>query len=448
MKSTLLTRVRTIQTLGRAWRVIYENGRSSQSCETRRDIAKFAETSDASLNRIQRQLNLNSFVFEPATGVAIQKKGKNSKRPLVVAPIESRIVQRAIHDVLLSIPEIQQYSENPHSFGGVKKKLGKAGVPGAIEAVFGAIEAGARFVIRSDISSFFTKIPKPVVTQIVTDATQDPEFVALFKQAITVELENLADLAADADLFPLYEIGVAQGCSLSPLLGNMLLSDFDQQMNSRRCTCLRYVDDFIILAPNNTEAEKEFSSGVRLLKSLGLEISGEKTLKGRVSNGFEFLGIEINNGVIRPSRASRKRLLNKVYKVLQSSIAGFYEHEKSGRLSPKLSLIRTLTEASGIVQGWGKQYYFCNDKNLLGQLDSKLDTMIRHYLGTYARVSQPSGQIQRRRLLGIPLLEELASKPFKWPEFMPQPTSPFSPTELRHSAPVESMFPILHSGDR
>ena len=125
--------------------------------------------------------------------------------------------------------------------------------------------------------------------------------------------------------------------------------------------------------------------------------------------------------------------------------ASAYDQMIKGKLK---HVIRTLTEASGIVQGWGKQYYFCNDKNLLGQLDSKLDTMIRHYLGTYARVSQPSGQIQRRRLLGIPLLEELASKPFKWPEFMPQPTSPFSPTELRHSAPVESMFPILHSGDR
>ncbi len=420
--------------------MIYENARSSQSSETRRDVAKFAETSDASLNRIQRQLNLNSFVFEPATGVPIRKKGKNSKRPLVVAPIESRIVQRAIHDVLLSIPEIQRYAENPYSFGGVKKNRGRAGVPGAIEAVVQAIEAGARFVIQSDISSFFTKIPKPAVTQIVTNVAQDSEFVTLFKHAITVELENLADLAADADLFPLYEIGVAQGCSLSPLLGNMLLSDFDQQMNSRRCTCLRYVDDFIILAPNNIEAEREFSLGASLLKLHGLQISGEKTFKGRVLNGFEFLGIEINNGVISPSRASRKRLLNKVNKALQSSIAGFYEHEKSGRLSPQLSLTRTLTEVSGIVQGWGKQYYFCNDKNLLRQLDSKLDSMFGHYLGTYAKVSKPTGQIQRRQLLGIPLLEQLASKPFKWPEVALHPASPFATPEPHNSAPTESML--------
>jgi retron-type reverse transcriptase len=434
MKSTLLSQVRTMPTLGRAWHVIYENGRSSQSSETRRDTSRFAETAEASLNRIQRQLSKNAFAFEPATGVSIQKKGKHAKRPLVVAPIESRIVQRAIHDVLLSIPAIQRYAENPYSFGGVRKKLGTdiAGVPAAIETVLRAIGAGARYAIRSDISSFFTMIPKPVVTQIVADATQDPDFVALFKKAITVELKNLAELAADADLFPLYEIGVAQGCSLSPLLGNLLLSDFDQQMNSGVCTCLRYVDDFIILAPNNIDAEKQFSLAVRLLKTHGLRTSGEKTLKGYISNGLEFLGIEINNGAIRPSRDSRKRLINKVQKAMQSSIVGFYEHEKSGQLSPRLSLIRTLTQASGIVQGWGKQYYFCNDKNLLGQLDSQLDSMIRQYLGIYAKVSKPSGQTHRRRLLGIPLLEELASKPFKWPESTPQPGRMEAKSEHAH----------------
>ncbi|MGC2465977.1 MAG: reverse transcriptase domain-containing protein [Candidatus Acidiferrum sp.] len=364
-------------------------------------------------------MSLNSFVFQPATGVPIRKPGKHSKRPLVVAPIESRIVQRAVHDVLLSIPEIKRYAENQYSFGGVKKQFAKAGVPGAIEAVIGAIETGARFAIRSDISNFFTKIPKPIVTKMVADAARDSEFVELFKRAITVELENLADLAADADLFPLYEIGVAQGCSLSPLLGNLLLSGFDQRMNSRRCTCLRYVDDFLILAPNSIEAEKEFSAGVKLLKSLGLTVSGDKTFKGQVSHGFEFLGIDINNGLVRPSKTSRKRLLNKVQRALQLSTIGFYQHAKSGQMAPQLSLIRTLTDVSGIVQGWGKQYYFTSDKNLLSQLDSALDSMLKQYLQTYAKLSKPIGQAQRRRLLGVPLLEQLASRPLKWPKTKP-----------------------------
>ena len=47
------------------------------------------------------------------------------------------------------------------------------------------------------------------------------------------------------------DIGVAQGNSLSPLLGNLLLKDFDSAMNSLpNIRCIRFIDDFIILGPN------------------------------------------------------------------------------------------------------------------------------------------------------------------------------------------------------
>src|SRR5260370_40447059 len=118
---TLLEQVRAIDSLGRAWRVILQNGRSSRSILTRREIEEFATNSESRLTKIQRQLNRGSFRFKPAKGVPIPKKGRSTIRPLVVAPIESRIVQRAIHDVLLSVPSIRQYTESPFSFGGVRK---------------------------------------------------------------------------------------------------------------------------------------------------------------------------------------------------------------------------------------------------------------------------------------------------------------------------------------
>src|SRR5437879_518372 len=138
---TLLEQVRAIDTLGRAWRTILENGRSSRSILTRREIEEFARTSESCLTRIQRQLNRGCFKFGPATGVPVPKKGKNEIRPLVIAPVESRIVQRAIHDVLLRVPSITRYVENPFSFGGIAKKPGKdlGAVPAAIQAALAAI---------------------------------------------------------------------------------------------------------------------------------------------------------------------------------------------------------------------------------------------------------------------------------------------------------------------
>ena len=412
----LLEQVRQMKTLGRAWGVICQNGRSSRSIFTRREIEEFSIAAESRLTKIQRQLNRAAFRFEPAKGVAIPKKGRSGIRPLVIAPIESRIVQRAVHDVLLGVPSIRRYANNPYSFGGVRKREGKAlaAVPGAIRAVLDAIEGGATYVIRSDISAFFTRIPKSTVTTIVREATNEPEFIELFSRAIAVELENLAALRDRISAFPIHEIGVAQGNSLSPLLGNLLLYDFDQEMNAGVCWCIRYIDDFIILAADRRTAEDQFSLGLRLLAKHGLDVSTEKTFRGDIIRGFEFLGIDLANGAIRPSRESRRRWLASVRETLADGMGAFRSQRNTGTIDRSFSLIRTLSEVAGMASGWGNHYSFCNEKNIFRQLDGEVDKLLRQYLGSYADAIKGADVKGRRRLLGIPLLEEMASRPFEW----------------------------------
>jgi RNA-directed DNA polymerase len=228
--TTRLAQVRTMRSLGRAWRVIHDNGRLSQSDETRQEIKVFANDAETHLTRISRQLSRNAFNFGQSKGIPVLKSDGRTYRPLVKSPVESRIVQRAIHDVLLDVPAIRQFAETPYSFGGVRKTNGAkyAAVPAAIRAVVDGVAAGLPCVVKSDISAFFTRVPKPTVTKIVSDAVPELAFMDLFGQAITVELSNLAELTRPTDLFPIYEIGVAQGNCLSPLLGNLLLYDFDR----------------------------------------------------------------------------------------------------------------------------------------------------------------------------------------------------------------------------
>jgi len=417
MPVPLMSQVRKKRVLAGAWRVILSNGRSSPSKETRREIEAFALDSDIYLDRIQRQLNRNKFKFGPARGVPIPKKDRASIRPIVVAPIESRIVQRAIHDVLLRVPVINGLANHPFSFGGIKKTKGQtdAGVPAAIKAVLAAIHDGATYAIRSDISAFFTRIPKPAVIKIVSDAVNDPEFLELFKQALTVELENIAQLMTIADEFPLGEIGVAQGSSLSPLMGNLLLYDFDQQMNSGKCRCIRYIDDFLIIASDQYAADSAFSEASRLLKRHGLSTSASKTFPGPISKGFEFLGIEIGNGRITPNKTSRERLISKVGKELGDSLSSMRSNRSGKGIDAAHTLVRTLMDVSGIVNGWGHHYSFCNERNVIRQLDDRIDGLLQDYSQKYARVRNSSDAKAGRRLLGVPLLEELATQPLTWP---------------------------------
>ncbi len=186
-----------------------------------------------------------SIQFLPAEGLLIPRKGKKP-RPLVKSPIPNRIVQRAILEVLQSVLVLESYYKNSTSFGGIKGR--KLGVPGAVRAVYESIQSGvAKYYIRSDVDSFFTRIPRSVVLENIGLIIPDKKFKNILEKATHVELDNLAKLGLSASYFPSYEIGVAQGCCLSPLLGNILLEDFDRKLNGRDITCIRYIDDFLIL---------------------------------------------------------------------------------------------------------------------------------------------------------------------------------------------------------
>ena len=359
-------------------------------------------------------------MFLPARGIRIPKgKDKGSFRPLVVAPVESRIVQRAIHDVLVSVPAIEKFVRTPHSFGGVKKGKddGLAAVPAAIHAVLDAIGDGCKFVIRSDIAKFFTRIPKSVVTDIVSNAVGDKEFLELFTQAIAVELENMTQLREHAKAFPIEDIGVAQGNSLSPLLGNLFLYDFDLEFNKRSdVRCIRYIDDFIILARSKEMAETTFSEAQHMLETLGMSVSHDKTQRASVEAGFEFLGIELLNGFIRPCKRAQERLVESIELTLTESRKAFREHRKTGELASTLSLLDSLRKVGGVMQGWGKHYRFCNDTKCFEHLDQRVFALIKSYLAIYREERGKTDDAGRWRLLGIESLAQIEREPFVWPK--------------------------------
>jgi RNA-directed DNA polymerase len=416
--SKLLSAVQSLNTLERAWRVIEENARTSRSIPVREEVERFQEKQSKEIRSLSSKLSAGTFKFEPATGVPIKKKGKKKVRPIVLATLKSRIVQRAVHDVLLSVPTVREFMFTPHSFGGIGKEEDDelSAVPAAMEAVLETIRAGAKYVAYADISEFFTRISKPTVTKLVSDIVRDDAFISLFSKAIAVELANLATLKEHASKFPTHEIGVAQGNSLSPLLGNLLLYEFDREMNTGDCRCIRYIDDFIILAPTAQAAKARLKKARSLLAKHGMTISEEKSSKEPLSTGgsFEFLGIELNNGLIRPTRTAQLKILEAVQATFQKSAKALYAHKGEAPFDKYLSLLATLKRVDGMVQGWGKHYRFCNDTDVFVNLDRQISDEIRKYIGAYTAALNKSGPIGRRRLLGVQQLAAIDLSPLKW----------------------------------
>lgn len=327
MTTVLMKQTRSLRSLEAAWRNVRSNGFNSKSPIVQKEIRQFDDDAYGKLRSLQARLVHGSFVFPPARGVPIPKSNKKDIRPLVVASVETRIVQRAILDTMQGVAPLQGHFRNPYSFGGIKRgeDAELAAVPAAIQAVLDAIGAGGAYVVCADITAFFTRISKSAVADIVASVIDDAEFMSLFRRSIHVELENLAALREHADRFPTKDIGVAQGSALSPLLGNIILADFDRRMNADGCYCLRYIDDFIVLGPSPTAVMARLRLGRQLLVALGMALSPGKTSPHAisVSEGFEFLGIELKNGLIRPAAKARAKFLTSVRVAFSGKWRGF-----------------------------------------------------------------------------------------------------------------------------
>jgi hypothetical protein len=80
------------------------------------------------------------------------------------------------------------------------------------------------------------------------------------------------------------------------------------------------------------------------------------------------------------------------------------------------SLSSTLKRVDGIIDGWGKHYWFCNDRQAFDNLDQKIGKFIGHYLGEYRAIRADTAAASRQRILGVSELRHIPREPFAYPK--------------------------------
>src|SRR5882672_11316477 len=83
---------------------------------------------------------------------------------------------------------------------------------------------------------------------------------------------------------------------VSPLLSNILLTPFDQEMRRKGYQLTRYADDWVVTCKSAAEARAAVAAALRILKELGVQLDPQKTRIVHVRQGFEFLGYKIKRG--------------------------------------------------------------------------------------------------------------------------------------------------------
>lgn len=383
--------------------------------DTRDAVEMFARDTERNLRKIQRRLRDGTFEFEPQTGV-LKKKASGGKRGIVMASIHNRVVERAWLDCLQSRCEfVQSVVNQPTSVGGVPNRS----VPHGLKLIHEAFVADKRFFVRSDISGFFDNIPRHAVLAKLTEHVDDPSFMELLTAATTVVLHNEETLGEDRRVFPTDEQGVAQGSPLSPLFGNILLQNFDQEFNKRDVVCIRFIDDFVLLGRDRGSVCKAFEHARGMLGAMRLSChdpfvvkkATEKAAHGAVEDGFVFLGYDIRPGLFQPSRQARQRLLGMVDDHIRFGRHAI-EDIKRGRNGPvgTQRYAQTLVKLDKVVRGWGNAFAYTGTCSTMRDLDETISDKLDAFRKWFAHKVENENRKNKRRLGGVCLLEDVPSK--------------------------------------
>jgi RNA-directed DNA polymerase len=180
--------------------------------------------------------------------------------------------------------------------------------------------------------------------------------------------------------------GIPQGSPLSPLLSNILLTDWDRELERRGHAFCRYADDCNIYVRSKAAGERLLTGMTTFLaKRLKLKVNDAKSACARPWTR-KFLGYSLTvhrQARLRIARESLKRLTARVKTLLRQG---------RGR-----SLSHTIETLNPVLRGWVNYFRFTQGKRALEELDGWLRRRLRCLLWRQAKHRQGRTTMLRRQ---------------------------------------------------
>jgi hypothetical protein len=188
-------------------------------------------------------------------------------------------------------------------------------------------------------------------------------------------------------------------------------------MNEGDCRCIRYIDDIIIIAPSGRAASSRFRLAERLLQSLGMNFAADKSsnVPIPISQSFDYLGIEFTSAGLRPSKKSRRSILNRCQEVAAQSLVGIKRANSASEFDAQMNIPKTLNRISGMAKGWSHHYSFCNDIQTIRSVDEAIGQLFLGYIDKSQKLAQGKKPDLAAAILGYRGMSEVKFSPFSWP---------------------------------
>ncbi len=317
VRFTALLHHMTVDRLREAYRAISPNAAPGIDGVTWRDYGLDLE---ANLRDLYARVHGGAYRASPTRRVFIPK-ADGRLRPLGVAALEDKIVQRAVVEVLNAI-----YEED---FLGFSYGFRPGRCPhDALDALSVALERKrVNWVLDADIRDFFIQLGQSWLERFLEHRIADKRILRLIQKWLR------AGVIEDGE-WSETEAGTAQGASVSPLLSNVFLHYvFDlwaDQWRRRRArgdvVLVRFADDFLAGFQHREDAERFLADLRERFAGFGLELHPDKTrliefgryaAERRKARGdrkpetFEFLGFTHICAKDRHGRFKLKRVTSK-----------------------------------------------------------------------------------------------------------------------------------------
>jgi len=350
---SLYDKVWKIENLQRAAQKVAA-GKSPKKPDGRR-CRRYAEQSVKRLPQLQQMLKEGSYQPEPAQRVWIPKLGSKELRPLGVPPVENRVVETALRNVLEPIFE-HTFAEHSYGF-----RPGR-GAKDALRRVSQLLGAGRGWVVDADLKGYFDSIPQDKMIAAIQEHVSDGAVLELIQRFLKQGV-----MESGKGWSPT-EQGTPQGGVLSPLLANIYLNPLDHRMAGQGWEMVRYADDFIILCESEAKAQPALQAVRQWVEQAGLTLHPTKTriVDASQAGGFDFLGYHFERGMRWP----REKSLAKFKEAIR-------QRTKKTRSGPMTQIIE---ETNRTLRGWIN--YF---KHSIANIFPDLDGWVRGRLRTILR---------------------------------------------------------------
>lgn len=338
----------SLQALYEAYKQVKKN-RGAAGID-RQSIDDFTRNLEKELKQLLLELKEKRYQAQPVKRVEIDKDD-GGKRLLGIPTVRDRIVQQCLSNIMTPIFDPHFH---PSSYG---YRVGRSCHQAISKATLFIRRYNKRHVVDMDLSKCFDMLDHDLIIKFVRKRITDSSILGLIKQF-------LKSGVMVGSAFESSELGSPQGGVISPLLSNIYLDEFDQDMMKRKHRIVRYADDILIFCTSKAGAENALKVASDILeKTLKLKVNERKTHIAHSDTGIKFLGVIIGSNYTRIQEKKLKNLKVKVKQLTKRNGAG--------------NLATVLKRLNPVLRGFVNYFKIANISSILKQLSAWIRRRLR-----------------------------------------------------------------------